>query len=88
MGLFELAMFVSVVVALYNLQQIKMILKEKGYIVDMLTGWYRDYQQFKQLLQVEKDHKAKLKYQRILNGLHFSLGGFFFFAAMTMRNHM
>ena len=88
MGLFELAMFVSVVVALYNLQQIKMILKEKGYIVDMLTGWYRDYQQFKQLVQTEKDQKAKLKYQRILNGLHFSLGGFFFFAAMTMRNQL
>ena len=88
MGLFELAMFVSVVIALYNLQQIKMILKEKGYVVDLLTGWYRDYQQFKRLARTEKDQKAKLKYQRILNGLHFSLGGFFFFAAMIMRNRL
>ena len=33
MGLFEFAMILSAVVALYNIQQIKMILKDKGYPV-------------------------------------------------------
>ena len=55
MGLFELAVFVSAIVALYNFQQIKIILKEKGYTVDMLSGWLRDYREFKALMLNETD---------------------------------
>ena len=88
MGLFELAMFVSVVVALYNLQQIKMILKDRGHTVDLLSGWLRDYRTFKSLIQSETDESIQIKYRKILNGLHFSLAGLFVFAALILRNRM
>jgi len=88
MGMFELAMFVSVVVALYNFQQIKIILNDKGLTVDMLSGFLRDYRAFKGLIQNESDESVKIKYQKILNGLHFSLAGLFVFAALIIRNRM
>ena len=88
MGLLEFAVIFSTVIALYNLQQIKMILKDKGYAVDMLTGWLSDYRHFKGLIQKEPDQKVKIKYQQILNGLHFSLGGIFFFVALVLHNRL
>jgi ABC-type transport system substrate-binding protein len=77
-----------VVIALYNVQKIKIILKEKGYPVDMLTGWMADYRHFKGLIEKEPDQKTKIKYQQILSGLLFSLGGLVFFAIMAFYNRM
>ena len=76
MGLVEIAIFISAIIAMYNIQQIKMTLKEKGFLVDPFTGWLRDYRQFKDLIIKETDQVQKLRYQRILNGLHVSLIGF------------
>jgi hypothetical protein len=88
MGMLEFALIFCAVIALYNIQQIKMVLKDKGYKVDMLTGWLSDYRHFKGLIQKEPDQKAKVKYQQTLNGLLFSLGGLVFFAAMVLRNRL
>ncbi len=88
MGMLEFALIFCAVIALYNIQQIKMVLKDKGYKVDMLTGWLSDYRNFKGLIQKEPDQKAKIKYQQTLNGLLFSLGGLVFFAAMVLRNRL
>ena len=88
MSLIEFALFFSAVIALYNIQKIKIILKEKGYPVEMLTGWMADYRQFKRLIEKEPDQKSKIRYQQILNGLLFSLGGLVFFAAMAFYNRM
>jgi hypothetical protein len=88
MGLFELAMIVSAVVALYNFQQIKITLKDKGYPVEMLKGWLEDYRRFKGLIEKEPDHKTKINYQKIINGLHFSLLGLVVFIALILRRHM
>jgi uncharacterized membrane protein YiaA len=65
----------AVIFALHSLQQIKMTLKDKGYRVEMLTGWFEDYRQFKQLAEEEQDETARYQYQRILNGLYMSLIG-------------
>ncbi len=86
MGLLELALILSAVVALYNIQQIKITLKEKGRQVDMLTGLPRDYRQFKELIQKEPDRKVRAKYQKILNSLYFSLAGLVVFAFMILNN--
>jgi hypothetical protein len=75
MGLVGIAIIVSAIVAMYNLQQIKITLKEKGYLVDPFTGWLRDYRQFKDLARSETDPAIQAKYQKTLNGLHFSLLG-------------
>lgn len=88
MSLIEFALFFSVVIALYNVQKIKIILKEKGYPVDMLTGWMADYRQFKKLIEKEPDQKTKIKYQQILSGLLFSLGGLVFFVVMVFYNRI
>jgi len=85
MGLFEFALLFSAVVALYNFQQIKMALKQKGYAVEMFTGWLRDYRQFKALIEEETDQKNKISYQKNLNGLHFSLMGMAVFAVLILR---
>ena len=84
MGLLQLAVVFSVIIALSNLQQIKIALKDKGYAVDIFTGWIGDYRRFKNLARTESDPKVKLKYQKILNGLHFSLGGMIFFGLMIL----
>ncbi len=57
MSLFEMALIFSMIIALYNIQQIKMTLKDKGYTVDLMTGWLRDYRQFKGLIVEEPDQK-------------------------------
>lgn len=85
MGLLEFALIFTVVFALYNLQQIKMILKEKGLTVDVIKGSLGDYRKFKDLIRHEPDQLLKMKYQRILNGLHFSLLGLVLFAIMILR---
>lgn len=85
MGLFEFALLFSAVVALYNFQQIKIALKNKGYTVEMFTGWMRDYRQFKVLIEEESDQKRKIEYQKNLNGLHFSLIGMAIFAVLLLR---
>lgn len=86
MGLLQFAVIFSVVIALYNMQQIKMTLKDKGYDVDLLSSPIRDYQNFKALIQSETDEKVKIKYQQNLNGLHFSLAGLVFILFMIFRD--
>lgn len=85
MGLFEFAFLFSAVVALYNFQQIKIALKNRGHAVEMFTGWMRDYRQFKTLIEEESDQKRKIEYQKNLNGLHFSLMGMAVFAVFILR---
>ena len=88
MGLLEVAVIFSVFIALYNMQQIKITLKQQGYDVNMLTGWLRDYKNFKALVQEESDQKIKVKYQQNLNGLHFSLGGLAVILFLILRDKM
>ncbi|MBW2608420.1 MAG: hypothetical protein JRD05_12395 [Deltaproteobacteria bacterium] len=85
MDLLEFALIFTVIYALYNLQQIKITLKEKGLTVDVIKGSLGDYRKFKDLIRNEPDQQSKMKYQRILNGLHFSLFGLVLFAIMILR---
>ena len=75
MGWLKLGLFGSIIFALYYYQQIKMTLKEKGYEVDLLTGWINDYRNFKRLIETEPDRKLKTQYRAILSGLHLALLG-------------
>ena len=68
----------AIVFTLHSLQQIKMTLKDKGYQVDMMTGWLEDYRRFKQMTLSEPDETTRYKYQRILNGLYLALAGLVF----------
>jgi len=86
MGLLEFALIVSVVIALYNMQQIKGILKDKGYPISVFSGWLEDYRRFKDLIPKESDRNVQLKYRQILNGLLFSLIGVVLFAIMILRS--
>ena len=88
MGWLEFALIFSIIIALYNVQQIKLTLKDKGYTVDMFKGMLGDYRKFKELMYEEPDQKIKLKYQKILNGLLFSLVGVVLFAIMILRNRL
>ena len=65
----------SIVFAVYQVQQIKMELKKRGYEIEVFTQWFSDYRKFKNLLQNETDKKMQIKYQGILNALHLSLAG-------------
>lgn len=85
MGLLEFALIFSVIIALYNIQQIKITLKEKGLTVDVIKGSLGDYRKFKDLIRNEPDQQSKMKYQKILNGLHFSLFGLVLFAIIILR---
>ena len=85
MGLLEFAAIFSVIYALYNLQQIKITLKEKGLTVDVIKGSLGDYRKFKDLIRNEANQELKMKYQKILNGLHFSLFGLVLFAIIILR---
>ena len=85
MGLLEFALIISIVIALYNLQQIKMVLKEKGHTVDMFKGLLTDHRKFKDLMRTEPDETRKLKYRQILNGLYFSALGAAVFGIMILR---
>lgn len=68
----------AIVFSLHSLQQIKMILKDKGHHVDLMTGWLDDYKKFKALTLEETDEATRYKYQRILNGLYLALAGLVF----------
>ncbi len=68
----------ALVFALHSFQQIKMALKDKGYHVDLMTGWMEDYRRFKKLATEEPDEATRYKYQRILNGLYLALAGLVF----------
>ncbi len=68
----------AIVFTLHSLQQIKMTLKDKGYQVEMMTGWLEDYRRFKQMTLSEPDETTRYKYQRILNGLYLALAGLVF----------
>ncbi|KPJ78226.1 MAG: hypothetical protein AMJ54_04430 [Deltaproteobacteria bacterium SG8_13] len=85
MGMLEFALIFSIVIALYNLQQMKMVLKEKGHTVDTFKGLLEDHRKFKDLLRSEPDEKRKIKYRQTLNGLYFSLLGAVLFGIMVMR---
>lgn len=85
MGLLEFALIFSIVIALYNLQQMKMALKEKGHPVELFKGVLADHRKFKDLLHSEPDEKRKLKYRQTLNGLYFSLLGAVLFGIMVLR---
>jgi uncharacterized membrane protein YiaA len=75
MNWLEIGLVGSVIFALYYFQQIKMTLKEKGFDVEMFSGWFADYKRFKELAAKEKDERQKIKLQGILNGLHLALVG-------------
>jgi hypothetical protein len=88
MGLLEFALIFAVVFTLYNLQQIKITLKEKGLAVDVIKGSLGDYRKFKDLIRNESDQSLKIKYQKILNGLYFSLFGIVLFVIMIVRHRL
>jgi prolipoprotein diacylglyceryltransferase len=85
-NLIGIALIVSVAVALYNLQQIKITLKEKGFAIEILTGWLSDYRRFKELIRHESNQQNKIRYQKIINGLHFSLAGVVFLLFLVLRD--
>ena len=87
MNLFEVAVIFSAIVALYNFQQIKMTLKERGFDVEMFSGWLSDYRRFKQMAAKEKDERQKVKLQGILNGLHLALVGLVVIAYFLFSQH-
>ncbi len=68
----------AIVFTLHSFQQIKMILKDKGHHVGMMTGWIEDYRRFKELTRQETDEPTRYKYQRILNGLYLAMAGLVF----------
>lgn len=74
----------AIVFALHAFQQIKIVLKERGYSVDMMTGWLEDYRRFKQLALEEEDEPTRYKYQRILNGLYMALAGLVLFPLLMI----
>lgn len=88
MGIYEFALVFSLVVVLYNYQQIKIILKDKGYPVEMLTGWLRDLRHFKEMLRKEKDQKKQAKYLKIINALYFALAGSGLFAILVLNQRL
>ena len=88
MSLIGFALIFTVAVALYNLQQIKMILKEKGHAVDIFSGWLVDYRKFKDLVRREAAQETKIRYQRILNGFHFSLAGLVFLIILLLKDRL
>ena len=85
MGWLEFALIFSVIIALYNVQQMKLVLKDKGHMVDMFKGLLGDHRKFKELMHNEPDEKLKLKYRQTLNGLYFSLVGVVLFGIMILR---
>ena len=88
MGLLEFALIFTIIYALYNLQQIKITLKEKGLTVDVIKGSLGDYRKFKDLIRNELDQEVKIKYQKTLNGFHFALFGIVLFAIIILRGRM
>jgi uncharacterized membrane protein YiaA len=78
MNWLSLGLIGAIVFTLHAFQQIKMTLKDKGYPVEMMTGWMSDYRRFKKLAMEEADEETRHKYQRILNGLYLALAGLVF----------
>lgn len=87
MNWLQIGLIGSVIFALYYIQQIKMILKEKGFDVEMFSGWFADYKRFKALIVNEKDERQKIKLQGILNGLHLALAGLVVIAYFLFSQH-
>ena len=71
---FDIAIICPVIFGIYYVQQIKIALKTRGEYVDMFGGWYADYRRMKDLAAGEKDEAIRLQYQRLVSGLHFSIG--------------
>ncbi len=88
MNLIGFALIVTIAVALYNVQQIKLILKEKGHAVEVFSGWLTDYRKFKELVRREVNQETRTRYQRILNGFHFSLAGFVFLIFLLFKERL
>jgi hypothetical protein len=84
MNWLQIGLFFSIIYMLYCVQQIKMILKSKGFDVDLLKGPVEDYRRFKRLIDTEDDPRRKNKYQNLLNGLHFALVGTVVIAAFLL----
>lgn len=84
MSWMKIGLLASIIFALYYYQQIKMVLKDQGYDVDLLTGWLTDYRRFKELTLKEKDEWNRVKYQGLLNGLHLALLGFVVIAGFML----
>jgi uncharacterized membrane protein YiaA len=78
MNWLHLGLIGAIVFTLHAFQQIKMTLKEKGYHVEVMSGWIDDYRKFKKLTLEEPDEQQRYKYQRILNGLYLALAGLVF----------
>ncbi|MDJ0783991.1 MAG: hypothetical protein QNJ22_18615 [Desulfosarcinaceae bacterium] len=87
MNWLEIGLIGSVIFALYYFQQIKMTLKERGFDVEMFSGWFADYKRFKALILSEKDERQKIKLQGILNGLHLALVGLVVIAYFLFSQH-
>ena len=73
MNWFDVGLIGAVVIAMFYLQEIKMVLKSKGHEVEYFSGWVSDYKKFKELIPIEKDEMMKTKYQKTVNGLRFAL---------------
>jgi hypothetical protein len=84
MNWLHIGLFFSIIYIVYLVQQIKIILKNKGYDVDLLSGPIEDYRRFKRLIQAEQNQGLKTKYQGMLNGLHLALVGLVVIAAFLM----
>ena len=75
MNWLALGIIFSVFYILYSLQQIKIVLKENGYDVDLLSNPMDDHNKFKALVEKEEDPRKRAKYQSVLNGLYLALAG-------------
>jgi hypothetical protein len=84
MNWLHIGLFFSIIYILYLIQQIKIILKNKGYDVEILGRPMEDYRRFKHLIQTEPKQSLKTKYQGMLNGLHLALVGLVVIAAFLM----
>jgi hypothetical protein len=84
MNWLHIGLFFSIIYIMYSIQQIKIILKNKGYDVDLLSGPIEDYKRFKRLIEAESNRRLKTKYQGILNGLHLALVGLVVIAAFLI----
>jgi hypothetical protein len=71
---FDIAVICPIVIGIYHVQQIKIALKSRGEYVEMFGGWLADYRRIKDLAAREGDETVRLRYQRLVSGLHLSAG--------------
>jgi uncharacterized membrane protein YobD (UPF0266 family) len=71
---FDIAIICPVIFGIYYVQQIKIALKTRGEFVSMFGGWYADYRRIKDLAASEGDETVRVQYQRLVSGLHLSVG--------------